>query len=108
MDHTCDKDRVYSLRHYQQLPGFDPQQPRTSLTLREAAERLHVSEGSVRRLIVEKKLPATQVVAYAPWEIPVDALESDDVRQAVTAIQQGTTRPQRYTADGQQTMFSVI
>ncbi len=108
MDHTWNKDRVYSLRHYQQLPGFDPQQPRIRVTLREAAERLHVSEGSLRRLIVEKKLPATQVVAYAPWEIPVEALESDEVRQAVTAIQQGTTRPHTLTADGRQTMFSVI
>src|SRR5260370_27374892 len=61
IDHTWDKDRGYSLRHYQQLPGFDPQQPRTNLTLREAPDRLHDSEGSVLRLILEKNIPATQV-----------------------------------------------
>jgi hypothetical protein len=55
MDNTWDKDRVYSLRHYQKLPDFDPQLPRTRATLREAAQRLHVSEASVRRLIVEKR-----------------------------------------------------
>jgi DNA invertase Pin-like site-specific DNA recombinase len=108
MDNSWNKDRVYSLRQYHQLPRFDPQEPRTGVTLREAAQRLHVSEASVRRLIAEKKIPATQVVAYAPWEIPAEALDSDDVRQAVTAIRQGTTRPQKHTADGQQTMFSVV
>lgn len=106
-DNTWDKARVYSLRHYQQLPTYDPQQPRTHLTLKEAAQRLRVSEGTVRRLIDEHRLPATQVVTYAPWEIPLEALESEDVRRIVTEIQRGTTRPQQQTPDGQQSMFSV-
>jgi hypothetical protein len=38
----------------QQLPGFDPQHPRTTVTLQEAAQHLQVSEWSVRQMIVEK------------------------------------------------------
>lgn len=105
---TWDKDRVYSLRHHQKLPGFDPLRPRSHVTLKEAAQRLQVSEGSVRHMIVEKKLPATQVVEYAPWEIPVEALDSEEVRKTVAKIKNGSTRPQKPTAEEQQTMFSVI
>jgi excisionase family DNA binding protein len=45
------------------------------LTLREAAQQLGVSLTIVRRLITEKKLAATQVVTYAPWQIPAEALQ---------------------------------
>jgi excisionase family DNA binding protein len=77
------------------------------MTLKEAAQRLQVSEWSVRQMIVEKKLPATQVVECAPWEIPVEALESEEVRKIVTAIKNGSTRPQKQTVEEQQTMFSI-
>lgn len=76
--HTWDKHRVYSLRHHQKLPSFDLQHPRTTVSLKEAAQRLGVCEASVRRMIVEKKLSATQVVECAPWEIPVEALDSEE------------------------------
>ena len=105
---TWDKNRVYSLRQHQKLPGFDPQHPRTSVTLKEAAQHLQVSEWSVRHMIVEKKLPATQVVEYAPWEIPVEALDSEEVRKIVTAMKNRITRPQKQTVEEQQTMFSII
>src|SRR5207248_296065 len=72
MGNTWDKNRVYSLRHQHQFPNFDPQQPCSKITLKEAARRLQVSEGSVRQMILEKTLPATQVVECAPWEIPVE------------------------------------
>jgi DNA invertase Pin-like site-specific DNA recombinase len=105
---TWDKDRVYSLRNHHRLPGFDPQHPRTTVTLKEAAQRLQVSEGSVRQMIAQKRLPATQVVEYAPWEIPVEALDSEEIRKIVGEIKRGTTRPQKENAQNQQTMFSVI
>ncbi|MGH9445432.1 MAG: recombinase family protein [Terriglobia bacterium] len=100
------KDRVYSLRHHHRLPGFDPNHPQSEVTLDEAAERLQVSPGSVRRMVSEKILPARQVVPYAPWEIPVAALDSDTVRQAVTRIKNRIRIPQTQIAEGQQTMFS--
>jgi DNA invertase Pin-like site-specific DNA recombinase len=105
---TWDKNRVYSLRHHHQFPNFDPQQSHSNITLKEAARRLQVSEGSVRQMIVEKKLPATQVVECAPWEIPVKALDSEEVQKIVARIRNGNTRSQKQTVEEQQTMFSVI
>jgi len=105
---TWDKNRVYSLRHHHRFPSFDPQHPRITITLKEAAKRLQVSEASVRHMIVEKKLPATQVVEYAPWEIPAEALDSEEVRKTVSAIKNGNTRPQKQTTEDQQGLFSVI
>jgi hypothetical protein len=101
---TWDKQRVLSLRHYHQLPAFDPQRPRTTLTLREAAQQLQVCEQSVRQMIVEKTLPATQVVEYAPWEIPAGALNSEPVRRTVSAIKNGR-RPRKHAGEDQQSMF---
>ena len=105
---TWDKDRVYSLRNYHRLPGFDPQHPCTTVTLKEAAQRLQVSEGTVRQMIEQKRLPATQVVEYAPWEISVEALDSEEIRKIVGEIKRGTIRPQKQNAENQQTLFSVI
>jgi DNA invertase Pin-like site-specific DNA recombinase len=104
---TWTKDRVCSLRHHHQLPGFDPNHPQRGLTLKEAAERLKVSPVSVRRMVNEKILPARQVVPYAPWEIPLQALDSEEVRRAVSNIKAGVYAPQTQNAEEQQTMFSV-
>ncbi len=51
-----------------------------------AAQRLGVSVESVRRLIRERKLPATQLMPLAPWNIPAEALESEAVRIGVQEI----------------------
>jgi DNA invertase Pin-like site-specific DNA recombinase len=99
------KLRVCSLRSYQQLPAFNPDQPQSTLTLEEAARRLQVSAVSIRRLIAEDILPADQVVEYAPWEISAEALESESVRKAISNIKNRATRPQTHIVDGQQTMF---
>ena len=59
-DNTWNEARVRSAREYQQLPAFDPNHPRKDfVTLREAAQRLGLSLTIVRRLIAEKKLPAS-------------------------------------------------
>jgi excisionase family DNA binding protein len=100
------KQRVYTLRHNQQLPAFDPDQPQPIVTLEEAAERLQVSPGSIRRLIAEKTLPATQVAECAPWEIPVEALDSESVRKAISNIKNRVRSPRTQKVDGQETMFS--
>ena len=104
---TWDKNRGYSLRHHHQFPNFDPQQPCSKITLKEAARRLQVSEGSVRQMILEKKLPATQVVECAPWEIPVEAVDSEEIQKIAARIRNGNTRPQKQIVVEQQTMFSV-
>jgi DNA invertase Pin-like site-specific DNA recombinase len=99
--------RVRSARQYNQLPTFDPSHPgNNSVTLREAAQRLDVGLTIVRRMIAEKKLPASQVVACAPWQIPVEALESETVRKEVENIRNGVRAPRTEQVDGQQSLFS--
>jgi hypothetical protein len=103
---TWTKQRVYSLRQYHRLPAFDPDDPQPMVTLKEAAARLQVSPASVRRLIAEKTLPASQVVGCAPWEIPAEALDSEVVRTRVANIKDRVPSPQTQSSDGQQTLFS--
>ena len=58
------ENRVYSARHYHQLPAYDPNRACDSMvTMEEAAQRLGVSSTSIRRLIKLKKMPANQAVA---------------------------------------------
>ena len=52
----------------------------------EAAHRLGIYITSVHRLIQEGTLPATQLMPWAPWQIPVEALESEAVRTGVQEI----------------------
>ena len=68
------EQRVSSLRHYHRFPAYDPRTaPMGMLTLEETAFRLGISATTVRRMIRQKLLPASQVVACAPWQIPVEA-----------------------------------
>ena len=76
-------------------------------TLKEAGRRFNVSPDMVRRMIAEKILPASQVVATAPWEIPAQALDSELVRQRVRAkASYRAASPRRHAADERESMFS--
>jgi excisionase family DNA binding protein len=104
---TWNEARVRSARQYHQLPTFDPSHPgNNSLTLREAAQRLNVGLTIVRRMIAEKMLPASQVVACAPWQIPAEALDSEAVRKELENIKNSVRGPRTQPADGQQALFS--
>jgi excisionase family DNA binding protein len=104
---TWNEVRVRSAREYQELPAFDPNHPRKDfVTLREAAQRLGIGLTIVRRMIAEKKLPASQVITCAPWQIPVEALESETVRKEVENIKNGVPGPRAQQANGQQALFS--
>jgi excisionase family DNA binding protein len=106
-DNTWNEARVRSARDYQQLPAFDPNHPRKDfVTLREAAQRLGLSLTVVRRMIAEKKLPASQVITCAPWQIPTEALHSEAVRTEVANIKNGVRGPRTQQNDGQQGLFS--
>jgi hypothetical protein len=75
--------RVYGLRRQQGLPNHASNEEVRTLTLQQTVDRLGVSELSIRRLIEQKVLPATQVVPSAPWEISLDALNLPGVQQAI-------------------------
>ncbi|MCY4550197.1 MAG: recombinase family protein [Defluviicoccus sp.] len=79
--------RVRGLRERLGIAAFDPATagPET-ISADETARRLGISIESVHRLIRERKLPATQLMPSAPWEIPVEALESEAVLIGVREI----------------------
>ena len=106
-NNTWNEVRVRSAREYQQLPAFDPNHPREDfVTLRGASQRLGVGLTIVRRMIAEKKLPANQVIACAPWQIPTEALHSETVRAEVEDIKNGVRAPRTQQLDRQQALFS--
>jgi hypothetical protein len=94
---TWNEGRVRSVRSYHDLPAYNNAglAPRQTVTLEEASERLGISHKVIRRLIESNKIPATQVVPWAPWEIPIEAIESVDVVQEVARAKR---RPRSLTA----------
>ncbi len=87
--------RVRTARNYHKLPSYDPNLRQNILTLEEASERLGVSHKIVRRLIDAKAIAATQVVPWAPWEIPAEAIQSEQVLREVAAVKRGGSVEQR-------------
>jgi DNA invertase Pin-like site-specific DNA recombinase len=92
---TWREGNVRSARSYHQLPAYVLGQSKAdTLTLEQASVRLDVSHKIVRRLIEDGKIPATQVVPCAPWEISAKAIDSEVILQEVKRIKQrsGTSR----------------
>jgi len=83
---TWRKHLVCSLRSKHNLLNYDPMHARGTLTAEQAAERLGVSMRTVRELLRTNVLAGTQVVKFAPWQIPVDALNSAAVVERVQRI----------------------
>jgi hypothetical protein len=84
---TWTEGRIRSVRSYHTLPACDAKiANRQTLTLEEASEQLGVSHRVVRRLIDSKKIPATQVVPWAPWEICADSIKQEEVLREVANI----------------------
>lgn len=103
---TWNVSRVHSARFYHHFPTYSKNNQSREVTLQVAADRLNVSQSIVRRMIEEKILPARQVVVCAPWQIPIDALESEVIRKKATDFKNQGRVPQRHSCDGQQSMFS--
>lgn len=104
---SWNEQRVSSLRHYHEFPAYDANTTNDMLTLEETAHRLGVSATSVRRMIQQKLLPASQVVACAPWQIPAKAVDSEAVQQAVVTIKSRTGIPRTRNGSEQQLLISM-
>ena len=78
------QSRVCSLRNNNNIDVYreGERTERGELTLDEAAEVLVVSPASVRRLIQDGHIPATQFCKGAPWIIKMDDLRRENVVQA--------------------------
>jgi excisionase family DNA binding protein len=89
--------RIRELRERLGVPAFDPATVRVErITVDEAAHQLDICVGSVKRLIREGTLPATQLMPSAPWQIPASALDTEAVRIGVRAIKE--RRPSNFKA----------
>jgi hypothetical protein len=77
------------------VPGFKKQSrhrvSKAKVTLDEAAVALNISAATVRRIINEGLLPASQLCKGAPWVIRTDNLAGADIRRAADARR--TRRP---------------
>jgi DNA invertase Pin-like site-specific DNA recombinase len=82
--------RIRTARSYHKLPSYDPKLRQNMLTLEEASESLGVSHKIVRRLIDSKVITGTQVVPWAPWEIPAESIQSEQVRHEVAAVKRSS------------------
>jgi DNA invertase Pin-like site-specific DNA recombinase len=84
---TWTTGRVRELRERLGIATFDPNAPRAeTITVDEAARRLGICVISVYRLIREGVLPASQIMPSAPWQIPVTALSSEQVKIGIQGI----------------------
>jgi excisionase family DNA binding protein len=107
--HTWTEGRVRWARQYHGFSACDANRNVDQmLTMEETAESLGISARTVRRLIEQKKLPATQVVACAPWQIPAEALKTETVQMAVRDIKNRVRLPQAHVPEQQQPMFSAM
>ena len=79
--------QVRELRERLGIAAYDPETAgEETVSADVAAQRLGVSVESVRRLIREGKLQATQLMPLAPWKIPTEALQCEAVRIGVQEI----------------------
>lgn len=81
------KSRVCSLRSHNDIATYreGERRERGEVTLDEAAAALSVSPSTVRRLIKDGQLAASQLCKGAPWIIKAADLERPDVKRAATA-----------------------
>jgi excisionase family DNA binding protein len=82
---------VQSARHYYRLERYG--NTGKWLTIEQASKHLGVSHTVIRRLIRERTLPASQVVASAPWIIRREDLSLSTVQAQVNAVRQGRQLP---------------
>jgi hypothetical protein len=82
---------VHNARYYHRLPNY--RQGKEWLTISQAAKESGVSQTVIRRLIRQKKLPANQVVALAPWIVHRPDLSSPVVKAEIEAVRRGRQLP---------------
>lgn len=86
---------VIELRNKNKIAAFSQEQyeRRGLVNLKQAAEHLGASLGSVLQLIRGGLLSARQVIKYAPWEIDRRELDKPQVRRAIAALKRGDQIP---------------
>jgi len=85
--HTWTEGRVRSFRSDHHIPVYrdGERAERGEVTLEEAASILGIDKMAVRRLLMDRRLPAKQLCGGAPWIIPRLGLNDPVVQQAIGA-----------------------
>jgi DNA invertase Pin-like site-specific DNA recombinase len=101
--------RVRTLRSYHKLPTYDAAQVDLGMiTLEQAADILGVAIKTMRRLVDENIVSASQGVPCAPWQISAADLQSERVSQRLREIRSRTRAPQVAASESQSTLFSTV
>ena len=96
---------AYIRRRYG-LGAYDPQALAGTTTLIQAVKQYGISDGSIKRLIEAKILPATQVAPYAPIEIKQEDLNSEIVQQHIQTLKRtGKLSIEGTTTGNQKSLF---
>lgn len=93
---------VHNARYIHRLTNY--RQRGEWVTIQQAATELGVSQTVISRLIREQTLPATQVVATAPWIIAHQSLSLPAVQTEIEAVHAGR-QLRRHDADQQEFPF---
>ena len=73
--------RVRELRERLGIAPFNPDNAtHETISVDETARRLKICVGSVLGLIRSGVPPATQLMPSAPWQVPAEALDSEQIR----------------------------
>jgi hypothetical protein len=102
---TWTEKRVQHVRHTKGFPACPPPEQRLWITMQQAAVALSVSDAVVRRLVMQKTLPAKQIVKFAPWMIERAHLDLPAVHRAVRLVHAGRRSPSLMAGDAQTFMF---
>jgi hypothetical protein len=103
---TWREGRIRSLRSHLGLANYDVNRAaQGSVTLEQAAAKLGVAIKTMKRLITEKVVIASQVVPCAPWQISAESLESEHVSERIREIRRRNRGPQILTSEAQSVMF---
>jgi hypothetical protein len=73
--------------------------------MQQAASALQVSDAVVRMLVMQKILPARQILKFAPWMIERVHLDLPAVHRAVGLVHRGHRTPSRTLNGAQIGMF---
>lgn len=102
---TWTEKRVQHVRHTKGFSACPPPGQRRWITMQQAASTLQVSDAVVRRLVMQKTLPAKQIVRFAPWMIERAHLDLPVVHRAVRLVRTGRRDPARIPNHTQTRLF---
>ena len=102
---TWTEKRLQHVRHTKGFPACPPPEQRRWITMQQAAVALQVSDAVIRRLVMQKTLPAKQIVKFAPWMIERAHLGLPVVHRAIRLVHTGRRDPSRMSNHAQTRMF---